>query len=101
MDLCKRFSRIILSTALDNQHAIQDGCQSGNVIWSPFIKWPPSWFLKKCSLFIFKLNNSKLIHLQANTLSSFIFTYFAVNHTNLPQNLSFSILNSGIIPDKL
>ena len=33
----------------------------------------------------FKLNYFKLIHLQANMLSSFIFTYFAVNHTNLPQ----------------
>ena len=37
----------------------------------------------------FKLNYFKLIHLQANMLSSFIFTYFAVNHNNLPQNLSF------------
>ena len=32
----------------------------------------------------FKLNYFKLTHLQANMLSSFIFTYFAVNHTNLP-----------------
>ena len=39
----------------------------------------------------FKLNYFKLIHLQANMLSSFIFTYFAVNHTNLPQNLSFRL----------
>ena len=28
------------------QHAIQDGFQSGNVTWTPFIKWPPSWFFK-------------------------------------------------------
>ena len=28
------------------QHAIQDGCQIGNVIWIPFIKWPPSWFFQ-------------------------------------------------------
>ena len=28
------------------QHDIQDGCQSGNVIWTPFIKWPPSWFFQ-------------------------------------------------------
>ena len=34
----------------------------------------------------FKLNYFKLIHLQANMLSSLISTYFAVNHTNLPQN---------------
>ena len=37
----------------------------------------------------FKLNYLKLIHLQANMLSSFIFTYFAMNHTNLPQKFSF------------
>ena len=29
------------------QHAIQDGCQSGNVIWSPYVKWPPSWVFQK------------------------------------------------------
>ena len=34
----------------------------------------------------FKLHYSKLIHLQANMLSLFISTYFAVNHTNLPKN---------------
>ena len=34
----------------------------------------------------FKMNYFKLIHLQANMLSSFIFTHFAVNHKNLPQN---------------
>ena len=33
----------------------------------------------------------KLIHLQANMLSSLMFTYFAVNHTNLPQKLSFRL----------
>ena len=32
---------------------------------------------ENCSLF--KMNHFKLIHLQANILSSFIFTYFAVN----------------------
>ena len=56
----------------------------------------------------FKLNYFKLIHLQANMLSLFIFIYSAVNHTNLPQKLSFGhsltvavsccILNSGGIP---
>ena len=39
----------------------------------------------------FKLNYLKLIHLQVNMLSSLIFTYFAVDHTNLPQNLSFRL----------
>ena len=39
----------------------------------------------------FKLNYFKLMHLQANVLSSIIFTYFAVNHTNLPQKLSFRL----------
>ena len=34
----------------------------------------------------FKLNYFKLIHLQANMLSSFNFPYFAVNYTNLPKN---------------
>ena len=33
----------------------------------------------------FELHYFKLIHLQANLLSSFISTYFAVNYTNLPQ----------------
>ena len=37
----------------------------------------------------FKLNYYKLIHLQADMFSSFFFTYFADNHTNLPQKLSF------------
>ena len=39
----------------------------------------------------FKMNYFKRINLQANMLSSFIFTYFAVNHTSLPQNLSFRL----------
>ena len=39
----------------------------------------------------FKLIYFKLLNLQANMWSSFIFTYFAVNHTNLPQKLSFGI----------
>ena len=39
----------------------------------------------------FKLNYFKLIRLQAKMLSSFIFTYFAVNQTNLPQKLSFGL----------
>ena len=34
----------------------------------------------------FKLNYFKLIYLQTNMLYSFIFTYVAVNHANLPQN---------------
>ena len=44
----------------------------------------------------FKLNYFKLIHLQTNMLSSFIFTYFAVNHTNLPQNLSLGLIKHKI-----
>ena len=44
----------------------------------------------------FKLNYFKLIHLQANMLSSFIFTYFAVSHTNLPQKLSFGLRKHNI-----
>ena len=40
-------------------------------------------FSQKCSLYQTEL--FKLIHLQSNMLSSFIFTYFSVNHTNLPQ----------------
>ena len=45
------------------------------------------FFLSKIAVY-FKLICFKLIHLQANMLSLFIFTYFAVNHTNLPQKLS-------------
>ena len=75
------------------QHAIQDGCQGGNVLWSPFIKWPPSWFFPKIAVY-FKLNYFKLIHLQANMLSSFIFSYFAVNHTNLAQNCHSGLENT-------
>ena len=44
----------------------------------------------------FKLNYFKLIHLQAYVLSSFIFTYFAVNHTNFPQKLSFGLRKHNI-----
>ena len=44
----------------------------------------------------FKLNYFKLIYLQANMLSSFIFTYVAVNHNNLSQKLS-SRLNKHTI----
>ena len=72
------------------QHAIQDGFQSGHVVWSPFIKWPPSWVFFKIGVY-FVLSYFKLTHLQANMLPSFIFTYFAVNHTNLPQILSFRL----------
>ena len=39
----------------------------------------------------FKLNYFKLIHLQVNMLSSFIFTYLAANHTYLLQNLPFRL----------
>ena len=39
----------------------------------------------------FELNYFKLVHLEAKMLSSFIFTYFAVIHTNLPQKLSSGI----------
>ena len=55
----------------------------------------------------FKLNNFKLIHLQANMLSSFMFTYFAASHTkpqtqdlghSLKVAVRFCILNSGVIP---
>ena len=44
----------------------------------------------------FELTYFKLIHLKANMLSSFIFTYFAVNHTNLPQKLSFGLRKHNI-----
>ena len=46
------------------QHAMQEGCQSGNVIWSQFIKWLPSWFFKKLQ---------------------------SVNHTNFPQKFLFRL----------
>ena len=75
-----------LDKTMSIQHAIQDGSQSGSVIWSQFIKWLPSSFPKIA--FYFKLNYFKLIHLQANMLSSLIVRYFAANHTNLPQKLS-------------
>ena len=42
----------------------------------------------------FKLNYFKLIYLQANMLFLFIVTYFAVNHTNWPQNLSSGLENT-------
>ena len=42
----------------------------------------------------FELNYFKLIHLQANMLSSFIFTYFAVNHTNLPKDCHSGLENT-------
>ena len=45
----------------------------------------------------FKLNYFKLIHLQAIMLSSFNFTYFALNHTNLPQKLSFGLVLCFVI----
>ena len=38
-----------------------------------------------------KLIYFNLIYLQANMLSSFIFLYVAVKHTNLPQKLSFRL----------
>ena len=78
--------------ALDKkrEHPTQNGYQNGNVIWSPFVKWPPSSFFPKIAVY-FKLNYFKLKHLQANMLSSFILTYYAVNHTNLPHNLSFRL----------
>ena len=75
------------------QHTIQDGCQSRNVIWTPFIRWPPSWFFPKYAVY-FKLHYFKLIHLQANLLSSVISTFFAVNHTNLPQNCHLGLENT-------
>ena len=78
------------------QHAIQDGCQSGNVIWSPFIKWLQSCFFSLKIAVYFKLNYLKPAYLQANMLSSFIFTYFAVNHTNLPKNCHFRLRKHNI-----
>ena len=75
------------------QHTIQDGCQSRNVIWTPFIRWPPSWFFPKYAVY-FKLHYFKLIHLQTNLLSSVISTFFAVNHTNLPQNCHLGLENT-------
>ena len=73
--------------ALNKKESIQHGCQSRNFIWTPFIRWPPSWFFPKYAVY-FKLQYFKLIHLQANLfiqMSSFISTFLAVNHTNLPQ----------------
>ena len=42
----------------------------------------------------FKLHYFKLIHLQANLLSPFISTFFAVNHTNLPPNCHLGLENT-------
>ena len=42
----------------------------------------------------FKLHYFKLIHLQANLLSPFISTFYAVNHTNLPQNFHLGLENT-------
>ena len=44
----------------------------------------------------FKLNYFKLIHFQVSMLSSFIFTYFAVNHTYLLQNLPLRLRKHNI-----
>ena len=71
----------------------QDGCKSRNVIWTPFIRLPPSCFFPNYAVY-FKLHYFKLINLQANLLSSFISTYFAVNHTNLPQNCHLGLENT-------
>ena len=68
-------------------------------------------FFSKYAIY-FTLNYFKLIHLQANMVSSFIFTYFADNHAKncraclKTQDLGHSlkvpvtccILNSGGIP---
>ena len=75
------------------QRAIKDSRQSGNVIWSPFKKVAAILVFPNIAV-SFKLNYFKLIHLQANMLSSFIFTYFAVDRTNLPHNLSFRLKNT-------
>ena len=75
--------------ALDKTESIQDGCRSGNVIWSHYL-------FSKIALY-FKLNHFKLIHLQANMLSSFIFTYFAgIVHTNQGQTYQFFVYNLTI-----
>ena len=50
-------------------------------------------FFSKIAIY-FKLNHFKLIHLQAIMLSSFIFTYFAVNHTNLPKKIHSGLDNT-------
>ena len=42
----------------------------------------------------FKLHYFKLIHLQANLLSSFISTNFVVNYANLPQNCHLGLENT-------
>ena len=47
------------------------------------------FFLKIAAYF--KMNYFKLINLQAYMLSSFIFTYVAVNHSSLPQNVPFRL----------
>ena len=53
-------------------------------------------FFSKIALY-FKLNHFKLIHLQANMLSSFIFTYFAgIVHTNQGQTYQFFVFNLTI-----
>ena len=51
------------------QHTIQDGFQGRNVIWTPFMRWPPSCFFSPKYAVYFKLHYFKLIHLQANLLS--------------------------------
>ena len=51
------------------------------------------FFFPKYAVY-FKLHYFKLTHLQANLLSLFICTFFAVNHTNLPQNCHLGLENT-------
>ena len=81
---------------------------------SLFIKWPPSWFFRKLQSILNWIISSSYI---CKPICAFIFfTYFSVNHTDLPKKIviqasktqdlghslkvvfPFRILNSGIIP---
>ena len=46
-DFQEKFYVMALDKKESIQHATQDGCQSRYVIWSPFKKWPPSWFFQR------------------------------------------------------
>ena len=74
------------------QQAIQDGCQS-RIVMDTIYKVAAILVFPKYAVY-FKLNYFKLIHLQTNMLSSLISTYFAVNHTNLPQNCHLGLENT-------
>ena len=78
------------------QHTIQDGCQSRNVIWTPFIRWPPSCFFQNMQSISNCIILSSYICKQ---ICNFIyFHFFAVNHTNLPQNSHLDLENTIFVP---